>query len=354
MAMNILLDETVDLLKAMVAIPSVSGAEGPVADFLAARLGAFFPNQTIRRLGRSLALDIAGTEGDGPRLMLCSHIDTVPVADGWTRDPFGAEVEDDRIYGLGANDAGASVVGMIAAARRMERRFKGHLLLCLVAEEEKGDQGFVKIEPDVPRYDGAVFGEPTDMGLASALRGTMRAVMRSRGKACHASRPWEGANACDRLADDIRALRALDLKDSSPWKGATVEPTIVQGGKSFNQIPGLIETTLDIRTTPEKDNDWIARAFEKAGPDIEITINRRRPLHADPQSALIRAARKVMPPLEDYVFHGGCDMSFSTAPSIVMGPGRSERSHVADEFIAVPEIARAIDIYAALASAFLA
>jgi acetylornithine deacetylase len=346
-----LFEETIELLKALVAIPSVSSHEDQAATFLQKKLEGWFPG-CVKRTGHNLLIDLQG-KAKGPTLLLCSHIDTVEAAKGWTKQPFTATIEDDKIYGLGANDAGASVVSMIAAVRALYPLQAGRLLLCLAAEEEAGSNGFMKAEPELPRYDAAVFGEPTNMGVATAIRGSMRAMMRSHGKACHASRPWEGKNACDVFAEDLHKLRAIDLKDSSPWKQATTEPTVIRGGQSTNQIPDLIETTLDIRTTPEKNNDWMVDIFKKSGLDIEVTINRRRPLSCDPMSRFILALRKARPDLVDYIFNGTCDMAFSKSPSIVMGPGRSERSHAADEFICVPEIAQAIDIYTEVARGFL-
>jgi acetylornithine deacetylase len=343
MASDSIVQEAIALLKSLIAIPSLSGKEGQAADHLEAQLQSFFPGQ-VRRLGNNLIVDCPGT-GAGNTLLLSSHIDTVTPAAGWTKDPYGAEVEGDKVFGLGANDAGASVVSMIAAARLLAPTISGRLILCLAAEEEAGGQGFVKIENELPRYNAAIFGEPTAMAVASSMRGAMRAVLRSRGVACHSSRPWEGRNACDQFAQDLAALRAIDLKDTSTWGTATIEPTIIHGGESPNQIPDLIETTLDIRTTPEKNNDWIEAELKKTGLDIAITINRRHPILSDPQSPLVQAIRAANPEASDYVFNGTCDMAFATAPSVVMGPGYSERSHAADEFITIQEVADAVTIY---------
>ena len=347
-----LLDETAELLKQLIKIPSISSDEAKAADFLQKEVARFFPDAAITRMGHNLLIDIKAAK-PGPTLLLCSHFDTVAVAASWTRDPFGATVEGDKIYGLGANDAGASIVSMIGSARLAGKDFAGRLLLCLAAEEESGNQGFVKIEPELPRYDAAIFGEPTNMGAAPSMRGSMRAVLRSHGKSCHASRPWQGSNAVDAFVTDIQKLRAIDLKDNSPWKQATIEPTVIKGGQSTNQIPDLIEATLDIRTTPEKNNDWIIDALKKAGTDVEITVNKRRPMHNDPASPLMQAVRAVQPPIADYIFNGSCDMAFATASSIVLGPGQSERSHVADEFIRLPELEQAIGVYAAVIKEFL-
>ena len=352
MARAQILSETTSLLKSLLAIPSLSGKEDEAATFLYNQLKTFFPDAKLSRFDHNLVLDIKGKE-DGKTLLLCSHFDTVGVAAGWTKEPFKATIEGDKIFGLGANDAGASVVSMIGAARSVGKDFKGHLLICLAAEEEAGNQGFVKVEPVLPRYDAAIFGEPTNMGFASSMRGSMRATLYSRGKSCHASRPWEGKNASDKFVKDILSLRSIDLKDNSPWGQATIEPTVIRGGGSTNQIPDLIETTLDIRTTPEKNNDWILNALKASGLDIEITINRRRPLSNDPASLLLKALHDVKPTLTPYVFNGSCDMAFSTAPSVVMGPGQSERSHVADEFISIPELERALSLYTSAIETFL-
>lgn len=349
MTIDAVIQDSVELLKQMVAIPSLSGKEGDVADMLQKKLEGWFPG-SIARDGHSLTISLG--EGAGPTLMLCSHIDTVAAAREWTKNPFAATVEGERIYGLGANDAGASVVSMIAAARLTAPIKNGRLLLCLAAEEEGGSQGFMRIEPSLPRYDAAIFGEPTNMGMATSMRGAMKVQVHSHGAACHASRPWEGKNAVDQFVKDITRLRCIDLKDDSSWGGATMEPTIVRAGESPNQIPDRVETTLDIRTTPKKNNDWILKQLDETGVDYTVTVNRRRPMHNDPASRLVRAVRAGFDNVKDYTFNGTCDMAFSTAPSIVMGPGQSVRSHAADEFIEIPEIRDAVGIYARVIPAF--
>jgi acetylornithine deacetylase len=351
MVSDSIVQETIALLQALIAIPSLSGKEDKVADHLEAHLQSNFPGH-VKRLGNNLIVECTGKEA-GNTLLLCSHIDTVAPAAGWTRDPFAGKIEDNKIYGLGANDAGASVVSMIAAAKLLAPKLPGKLILCLAAEEEAGSQGFFKIEADLPRYDAAIFGEPTGLGVARGMRGSMRAVMRSHGVACHASRPWEGKNACDQFAQDLKTLRTIDLKDQSAWGCATIEPTVVRGGESTNQIPGLIETTLDIRTTPDKDNRWIEAELKKSGLDITITINRRHPIVSDRRSQLIEAIWRARPGSAEYVFNGTCDMAFSTAASVVMGPGKSERSHAADEFISKDELKEAIDTYTSVVETYM-
>ncbi|MDD5587325.1 MAG: M20/M25/M40 family metallo-hydrolase [Alphaproteobacteria bacterium] len=335
--------EAVTTLQSLIAIPSFSKEEEKAADYIQSLLRGWFPD-CVSRIGNNLIVEIKG-QAEGPTLLLCSHIDTVQVLDNWTRDPFGAEIDGDKIYGLGSNDAGASLVSLIAATRLMLPLEHGRILLCLVAEEETGPNGFVKIEPDIPHYDAAIFGEPTDLNMASSMRGGMTIRIVSRGIGCHASTPWEGKNAIDKFVQDMRAIRKIDLKDKSPWGGATIEPTVVQGGKSANQIPSLIETTLDVRTTPEKNNEWIVRALKKAGVKTEVLFDRRRPMHNPPDSKIVSAFREHYPDSPECVFNGSCDMAFSKAPSIILGPGSLKVAHIADEYASLSSIRKAITVY---------
>jgi acetylornithine deacetylase len=343
-----LLDECTDgsmrLLAEMVSTPSLSSDEDKVATLLEDYIRELSPHVMERR-GNNLIAHWRG-ERPGPTLLLCSHLDTVAPASGWTRNPFKATIEGEKLYGLGANDAGASVVSMIGAIKAATPLEAGQVILCIAAEEELGSNGFMAIEPLLPRYDAAIFGEPTNMGVATEMRGAMKLVMHSRGTACHASRPWEGKNAMDSFGSDLHKIRSLNLSDGSRWGRATIEPTTISGGKSSNQIPDLVTTTLDIRTTPTKSNDWILSELRALGIEFYVESNRRRPMTSPASHPLVKAIRRASTEYQEYAFNGTCDMAFATAPSVVMGPGRSERSHAADEFCTRTEVHEAITIYA--------
>ncbi len=342
---------SISLLTRMVSTPSLSGHEAGVAELMSGLLIQLDPSE-MRQLGNSVVAVWRGPE-PGPTLLLCSHLDTVAPASGWTRDPFSATFEHGRLYGLGTNDAGASVVSMIGAIASLPPLQRGAIILCLAAEEELGSNGFMAIEPELPRYDAAIFGEPTAMGVAAEMRGAMRLVMRSRGMAAHASRPWEGRNAIDSFISDMAKIRGIPLSDDSPWGGATIEPTIIQGGSSANQLPDCITTTLDIRTTHARNNSWILERLWQDGVEHEIVANRRKPMRSPADHPLMKAILGLESRIEPCVFNGTCDMAFSSAPSVVLGPGHSSRSHTADEYIELKEIAEAIKTYAAVIEAYL-
>lgn len=347
----------IELIQNLIRIESISGNEAKLVSFFAPWLEAHL-GVAPKCIDRNIVVEITGPNFNpktGTTLLLCSHIDTVSVCNGWTVDPFGGEVRDGKVFGLGANDALASVVSMTYGALNAKDAIKtGRLILAFVCEEEKGNQGFVAIEPKLPRYTYAIFGEPTSLRIGYCMRGSMKVRMISNGKSCHASRPHEGKNAIFQLADDLNKIRSLPLSDSSPWSRATVEPTVVQGGTSENQIPDRIETILDIRTTPERDNDYILKLLNESGVTYEVIRNLRRPIFCDVESPLIQAVKKAVPSTSLYPFGGSCDMAFTKAPSIVFGPGASDRSHSADEFITKEELRSGAEAYASIIKALLA
>lgn len=341
-----------ELLKNLIEIESVSGNEAKIISFLQSYLEPIFPG-CISLLERNILIDFHSPL-PGPTVLFCSHIDTVSPSTAWTRDPFQAVQEGDRIFGLGANDALGSVVSFIQAAQQIKGKIKhGRLLIALVCEEEKGVCGFQKIESSLPRYDFAIFGEPTEMNIGYCMRGAMQVKVFSRGKSGHAARPWEGFNAILKAADDLKKIEGLSLKDSSPWGGATVVPTRVKGGTSDNQIPDFVETLLDIRPTFDVNNEKILALLEEANLETEVLFDRRKAMQCDVESHWVKSIQKAHPVSKLISFGGSCDMAFSTSPSVVMGPGKSERSHSADEFILESELNAAIGIYQHVIMEFL-
>lgn len=336
----------IDLLKNLIEIESLSGSEDCLVDYL--HDWVLTRKLPVQRTGNNLVVDFKGTAWSEKNrtILLCSHIDTVPPCKGWVRDPYKATVEGDRIYGLGANDALASVVSMLFGLIDARDSIKHtRVLLAIVCEEEKGANGFVKIEPSLPRYDYGIFGEPTNLRIGYCMRGSMKIKMITSGRSCHASRPHEGENAAFNLIRDLTSIRDLPLTDASPWGGATVVPTVIRGGEAENQVPDLIETILDIRPTFDIDNDRIISLLTSTGLSFEVLRNIRRPMMCDQNSHLVKTILECSPGAELYAFGGSCDMAFATAPSVVLGPGASERSHAPDEFIAVSEISGARELF---------
>ena len=158
----------IQLLQQLIAIPSLSRDESAVADFLQNWLTE--EGLAPHRCGNNLWC----CHGSGPAVLMDAHIDTVKPVAGWTRDPFTPTVEGGRLYGLGSNDVGASVVSLIAAYKRLIAKPQPYtLILSLSAEEEtSGRKGLEISLPEIEAACGpiafGVFGEPTSLEMAVA------------------------------------------------------------------------------------------------------------------------------------------------------------------------------------------
>ena len=349
--------ESSELLKNLIQIESISGNEQRLVEYLSRYIQErcdckiTIDDRNIILVSQSKNFK----EDHDCSLLLCSHIDTVPVCNGWTYPPFDAVTqacgkEDEKIIGLGANDALASVVSIVCAfidahsALRTEN-LNGRLIAAIVCEEEKGNQGFVRIEPKLPKYDFGIFGEPTNLRIGYCMRGSMKLNAFVTGHSCHASRPHEGKNAIYELSEVLSKLKSLPLKDDSPWGGATCEPVIIQGGIAENQIPDKVSILLDSRPTWEINNEKILELLTEAGIQFEVIRNIRRAKNCPIDSLLIKSMRSALPDSTLYAFGGSCDMAFATKPSVIFGPGSSERSHSADEYILRSELILGCESY---------
>jgi acetylornithine deacetylase len=351
--------ELVDLHRALVRTPSVSGEEeGAIA------LAATFLDRhgvAVERVGGSL-LAWAGARpsaGGSPLVLFDTHLDTVPVCPGWTREPFAAELDGERIHGLGANDAKASAAAMIAAAigcaRSSMRDFT--FALALVRDEEKKSAGTDEIRAELARRDLApaavVIGEPTRLDLAIAQKGLLVLELVARGEAAHAAhaRTLGVRNAATALGRDLVALDALLASASGPVDPllgrATVEPTMLSGGTARNVVPAEARAVLDCRTVPvegpEELRERLARAVEG---ELVVLSSRLRPVATEPSEALVEAARRARPEARLYGSATLSDMAFfAGTPAVKVGPGESERSHRPDEFVTVGELEAGAEFY---------
>jgi acetylornithine deacetylase len=197
------IDQCISLLKAMIAIPSISREESDVAGLieLTLRSWGFIPN----RSGNNLWIKNRKWDDGKPVILLNSHIDTVRPGNGWKSDPFEAIDDDGKITGLGSNDAGASLIALMAVFMHFysDENLPFNLIFCASAEEEiSGTNGIVSVLSQLGRIDLAIVGEPTQMQMAIAEKGLLVLDCEAKGKAGHAARN-EGDNAIYKAIDDI-------------------------------------------------------------------------------------------------------------------------------------------------------
>ena len=189
------------LLERLVSIDTQNppGREIEAAELLTAEMSALGFAAETRVLGPGHANAIGRfSNGDGPTLVLNSHIDTVPTGSGWTMDPLRLTERVGRLYGRGACDAKGSIAAMVEAGRLLvvdAASWRGTLLLAFVSDEEIDGSGTKALVAGGPSIDAVVIGEPTDNRVMAAHKGCLRPLVRVTGKTAHSSRPELGINA---------------------------------------------------------------------------------------------------------------------------------------------------------------
>ena len=214
-----LTSEAVGLLKSLISIPSVSRDEARAADCLQ----QYIEQQGMQtgRKGNNVWCLGPGFDLKRPTLLLNSHIDTVKPVQGWRKDPFTPRLEPNgKLYGLGSNDAGASVVSLLQAFLTLSRTTQKYNLIYLASceEEVSGREGIESVLPQLPPVSFALVGEPTEMQPAIAEKGLMVLDVTATGRSGHAARD-EGDNAIYKVLEDIAWFRDYRFERVSPLLG---------------------------------------------------------------------------------------------------------------------------------------
>lgn len=340
--------EAIDLLKGMIARPSFSRDEQAVADYLEAQWQQ--AGQKVHRKGNNLWLIAPDFDFSKPTLLLNSHIDTVKPAAGWSRDPFTPEEDEEgRLFGLGSNDAGASVVSLYAAFCQLAEREQPYNLIFLASceEEVSGKNGIESVLPELPPITFAVVGEPTGMRPAVAEKGLMVLDCVAKGKAGHAARN-EGINAITEAMKDIAWFSSYQFPKASDFLGPVkMTVTIIQAGTQHNVVPDRCTFTVDIRSNECYTNEQL---FELISQQVQCEVKARSFRLSSSRTPLDHpfVSRATLMGLEPFGSPTLSDQALMRFPSVKMGPGDSARSHGADEYIRPMEIREAIDLYVRL------
>lgn len=340
--------EAIDLLKGMISRPSFSREETAVADYLQKCWSD--AGHHVFRKGNNLWIIAPGFDFAKPTLLLNSHIDTVKPAAGWQKDPFlPEETEDDRLYGLGSNDAGASVVSLYETFTILSAKAQPYNLIFLASceEEVSGKNSIESVLPELPPIRFAVVGEPTGMRPAIAEKGLMVLDCVATGKAGHAARN-EGVNAIYKAIEDINWFSTYQFPEKSDLLGPVkMTVTIIKAGTQHNVVPDRCEFTVDIRSNEFYSNERLFELIkEQVGCEIKARSFRLNSSRTEPEHPFVQ--RCLMLGKEPFGSPTLSDQALMRFPSVKIGPGDSARSHSADEYIYGPEIRDAITTYVRL------
>ena len=340
-------NEAVELLKRLIATPSVSREERAAADILADFIEKC--GLPAKRIGNNILVHEA-LAPEKPTLLLNAHLDTVKPVSTWTRDPFSPTVEDDRLYGLGANDCGGGLVSLLQVYRLLRSKNTPYNLVYLASceEEVSGAGGFSLALPELPKIDVAIVGEPTGMQPAIAEKGLMVIDGVAYGKSGHAARE-EGINAIYEALDDLVWLRDYRFKKKSILLGQTkMTVTVLNSGTQHNVVPDECHFVIDVRTNEYYQNEFLFAFLQKHMKKCELKARsfRLSSSHIPVGHPLVQKSIKMgMIPFGSPTLSDQALMPF---PSMKLGPGDSARSHTADEYICISEIEKAIETYCTL------
>uniref|UniRef100_UPI004027AAD7 M20 family metallo-hydrolase n=1 Tax=Segatella copri TaxID=165179 RepID=UPI004027AAD7 len=339
--------DAVQLLKKLIATPSVSRNEKDAADIM---------EQTIRSYGfepqreaNNLWIIDPHYDESRPTLLLNAHIDTVKPVASWSREPFSPDVEDGVLYGLGSNDCGGGLCSLLQIFRMLTEKPQSYNLIYLASAEEEvsGKDGITRALPLLPHIDLAIVGEPTGMNPAVAEKGLMVLDVIAHGKSGHAARN-EGMNAIYEALDDMRWIRDYKFEKVSEFLGPTkMTLTVVNAGTQHNVIPDKCTMLVDIRTNEFYDNEEVYEFIRQhLKSEVKAHSFRLKSSRIDSEHPLIRKCVAMgMKPFGSPTLSDQALMHF---PSFKLGPGESSRSHSANEFIRISEIRDAIAKYETL------
>jgi acetylornithine deacetylase len=376
-------DKVVRLLADLVAIESVNpvfaeggNSESGVAAYIEdhfRRLGLDTLRQPVLP-GRDNVLVELKAPGARQTLLLEAHMDTVGL-DGMGERGLQPEVRDGRLYGRGACDDKGSLAAMMAAlewlfARRRELRVNV-LLLCAVDEEFKFRGVMAFIDRKTPVL-GAVVGEPTDLRPVVAHKGVVRWRLSTIGRSAHGSRPEEGVNAIDQMADVLCALRRLQSRFQAQKHALVGSPTLnvgrIWGGTGVNTVPDRCTIEVERRIIPGEEHAAVLAEVDALLAEVRaaqpgLTVEREEPfvttptlgtpLNAAVVASVRRACRDAGACDEPVGVPYGSDASklwtFGGIPSVVLGPGSIDQAHTANEYVPIDALCQAARLYASTA-----
>ncbi|MFL5493973.1 MAG: M20/M25/M40 family metallo-hydrolase [Gemmatimonadales bacterium] len=329
--------DALELTRALVALETPTGAEGPATDLLDGALRR--AGYRVVRQPVSAGRDNLLAYRESPALVLTTHLDTVP--------PYLPLTEDDQaIRGRGSCDAKGIAAAMVAAAERLADGGERRIGLLFLVGEENGSDGAHAAGDLEPRGRFIINGEPTENRLSIGQKGSLRVDLVATGKAAHSAYPDEGVSATAALLDTLERIRRMPLATDPLLGPSTLNVGLIGGGVAPNVLAPHAAAQILIRTV-EPTQHLKAAILGLAAPGVSITFPVELPSH--------RAA--VIPPgWETTVVSFASDLPFLAAwgEGYQLGPGSIRVAHTAQEHIRKADLLRGVELYVKLATDLLA
>ncbi len=345
----------IGLLKKLISTPSFSKEEDQTAGIITRFLG--IKGIEHYRIGNNVYAFNKYYNQAKPTILLNSHHDTVKPNRGYTLDPFLPIEKDGKLYGLGSNDAGGSLVSLIATFLFYydKQDLKYNFLIAATAEEEiSGKNGIEKILPELGKIDFAIVGEPTQMQMAIAEKGLLVLDCITNGRAGHAARN-EGDNAIYKAIKDIQWVSSYQFPKVSELLGPVkMSVTVITTeNKAHNVVPAQCNYVIDVRVNELYSFEEIIGIIRSnIFSEVQPRSLRMRSSLINTDHPLVKSGTQLG--ISYYGSPTTSDKALMPFPALKMGPGDSARSHTADEFIYTKEIEEGINLYIQLLQNILA
>ncbi len=346
MELEVLQQKAINLLKSLIETPSFSGEEDKTAELIITKWFNEFDIPT-QRIKNNIWATNNYFDNNKPCVLLNSHHDTVKPNKAYTNNPFEAKVEGDKLYGLGSNDAGGSLVSLLALFTHFyrQKKLKYNIVIAITAEEENsGQNGLNSILKTLPPIDFAVVGEPTLMQLAVAEKGLLVIDGYAKGIPGHAAH-YNTENAITKAIQDIHWINNYEFKHESNILGKVkMSVTQINAGKQHNIVPGVCHFVIDTRVNEHYSNQEVFDIINKN------TKSEMKARSFKLNSSAIALDHPIVKAGIDLgrISYGSptlSDQAVLSCPSLKLGPGDSLRSHSANEFIHISEVKEGIALY---------
>lgn len=367
-------ERVIALTQDFVRIPSVSGQEGELGQFMAEKLKALgFDDVELQEADENRFNVLCTLRGKrpGPTFLFEGHLDTVQT-EGMAIDPYSGDFSGGRIYGRGASDMKGGLAAMIEALKAIKDSgvaFDGTIIYAAVVGEEGAGKGLDKLIASGLKADMGLVGEATELTAAIGNKGVAVGDITTKGLATHSSVPHFGVNAIYKMCKVMGSIQSLPLlQEENPiWGRSTVNTSTIEGGRWLTCVPDRCRITFDFRLNPEHTVEMVKAQLEKMlqalkeedpGFEAELGIANVPGAFISPDSEIVNAARKAVQQVL------GKDLGVSAAPywtdaaflieraqipTIILGPGRAREAHSSNDWVAADQVVNAAKIYACLA-----
>jgi acetylornithine deacetylase len=324
-----------ELTRELIDIPSLTGAELEVGQYLAKYLEELGYHVERHEVADD-RFNVIATTRELPRLMFSTHMDTVP--------PFIESSEDEEfIYGRGSCDAKGIIAAQILAAERLRAEGMNDIGLLFTVDEEMGSigaQGANK-HPLARECRYLINGEPTDNRLATGTKGSIRVFITTEGRAAHSAYPEEGESAIEKLLDILETIRHCEWPEDSFFGTTTSNIGVIAGGTRPNVIPDKARAELQIR---------LGIDIEHVKKVLDDAVGERGRLEYASAHNPVRLFS--VPGFDQTVVRFTTDIPYlsSWGEALLLGPGSILDAHTDHERISKSELNQAVQLYVDLAN----